>query len=329
LESEFNHFLPLIDPGGYVTVTGTRYSFADIYARIIKRESTKDNSNWVISVRECFKADGSLLFPERKIADGRNIGFTAELLAELQRNDPEMFGPQYLNKILAGKDQIFPTDILLGAVKSSKDAEFPATAPCIMMIDLAESTKAGADHSVVVIAKQDTRGRVWIVDCVGHTWTPAQTANVILTLMLQHRPYKILVEKQPGAEFFAEFLKATGREKGLNVPIDFIKGGRQKDAKYIRIAALENAFKNKRLFLCAGIKDFERLEEEFTQFPRGRHDDRPDCIALIVGHLSQNTFVELQPLGVRSPMSFLYPKGWDEPVDTTPSRNMCGDGFVG
>jgi hypothetical protein len=39
LESEFYHFLPLLDPGGEVLVTGTRYSHADLYARMIAKDA--------------------------------------------------------------------------------------------------------------------------------------------------------------------------------------------------------------------------------------------------------------------------------------------------
>jgi hypothetical protein len=38
LETDFYHLQPLLDPGGEVIVTGTRYSFADLYARILAKD---------------------------------------------------------------------------------------------------------------------------------------------------------------------------------------------------------------------------------------------------------------------------------------------------
>src|SRR5213075_860293 len=95
-------------------------------------------------------------------------------------------------------------------------------------------------------------------------------------------------EKQPGAEFFGEFLKTVARDKGVALPVDYTSGGSKKDAKYMRIASLESALKQGRLFLLAGITDYARTSEEFEQFPRGRHDARPDCIALLYAALSAN-----------------------------------------
>lgn len=319
LENEFQHYQPLIDPGGYVTVTGTRYSFADIYQRIIKR----NKGEWVISVRPCYKEDGTLLFPERVLPDGRKIGFTVELLAKLKRDDPETFSAQYLNQILVGSRQIFPSSVLLAAVKSTLDKDYPVSAPCVFLVDLAESKKAESDNSVVTVARLDQQGRVWVTECLGDTWSPSQLATIIMQQALVHRPVRILLEKQPGTMFFAEYLRTVSREKGLNLPVDILAGSRQKDAKYIRIAALESSLKNKRLFLCAGIHDFDKLSEEFEQFPRGRHDDRPDCIALAVGYLTQNVFISPERPVLRLP----FEAPFSEPERST-GNNMMGSGFV-
>jgi predicted phage terminase large subunit-like protein len=323
LESEFYHFLPLLDPGSFgVLVTGTRYSFADIYARIIAKD--KGVGEWEISVREVFKADGALLFPQRVTKDGRKIGFTAELLASLKRDDPEMFAPQYLNRVMAAGNQLFPTSLLMQSTKSTQDKEYPANAPCIFTVDLAEGKTAYADSSVIAVGSSDYRGRVWCKDMVGGQFSPHILANTIITMFFKWRPVKILIEKQPGAEFFGEFLRTLAKEKGLWLPIDYIKVAKQKDAKYIRIAALENAFKTARLFLLAGITDYEKVTEELEQFPRGRHDDRPDVLALLFNALS--TQVPFQPTLKQLPYFLEVPHSTESPSNAPASP--CGDGFV-
>jgi predicted phage terminase large subunit-like protein len=322
LESEFYHFLPLLDPGGDVLVTGTRYSHADIYARIIAKD--KGISEWEISVKGCYKADGSLVFPQRTLADGRKIGFTPELLASLKRDDPEMFAPQYLNQVMMSKDQLFPRNVIMLATKSSQDKEYPNAAPCVMTVDLAESQKTTADSSVIAIGSADYRGRVWCKEMVGGQFSPHILAQTIIAMYFKWRPVKILVEKQPGAEFFGEFLRTLAREKGLHLPIDYIKVDRQKNAKTIRIAALENAFKTARLFLLAGLADYEKLSEELEQFPRGRHEDRPDCLALLFNALSAQ--VPFQPTLKRLSYIFDVPHSTESPSNT--SFAPCGDGFV-
>jgi len=322
LDNEFQHFVPLIDPGGYITVTGTRYSHADIYGRIIARD--KDRGEWVVSVRPCYKADGTLLFPERVLPDGRKIGFTVELLASIQRDDPETFAAQYLNQIIPTKHHLFPESLLLSAVKSTKDDDYPAAAPCIFAVDLAEGKKADSDHSVVAVGRADGLGRSYVVDVVGGTLSPSTLVTTIIEMALLHRPKMIWVEKQPGAEFFVDYLRKVGREKGVNLPVEMLKSSNQKNAKYLRVAALEGPFKNKRLFLMAGIRDFDRLLEEFSQFPRGRHDDRPDCIALLVKALGEHSIA--RPVPTRKlPYFFDVPYSTEQP-DAGPDNPM-GYGF--
>lgn len=321
LESQFYHFLPLLDPGGDILVTGTRYSFADIYARIIEKD--RGVGEWEFSIKGCYNPDGSLVFPERLTKDGRKIGFTPELLASLKRSDPVMFGPQYLNEVLMAEDQLFPQHLLQRATKSKADPEYPANAACIFTVDLAPTTNSGSDSSVIAAGKPDSRGRVWVDELRGGQWTPYQFGMVLIEMYLKHRPVRILLEKAQGAEYLKEFLDVLARDKGITLPLDFIKTQRHKDAKALRISSLEAAFKNGRLFILAGITDYEALTTELTQFPRGRHDDRPDCVALLYNSLAANiTFI---PTVKKLPFVFAVPYRSEAPES---SACLLGDGYT-
>lgn len=327
LEKDFDLYQPLIDPGGLVCVTGTRYSFADLYQRIIKR-NVSDNS-WEISIRECYKSDGTLLFPARDLKDGRVIGFTAALLAQLQKNDPETFSAQYLNKILVGKSQKFPESLILSCVRSTTDPNFPHHTPSYFFIDLAEGKKRDSDHSVLTIGKLDHKNALWIVDVLGDTWSVSQLTGIVLQQTLVYRPRFIYVEKQPGAEFAAEFMRTMAAQRGIALPLELVPGSRQKDAKILRIESTEVPFRTGKLLLSAGIHDFDRLQEEYTQFPRGRHDDRPDCIAHLFNKLNSQITTQAPIIPRQSPwfvQSVLASE--NSSPDNNGYRNMCGDGFV-
>lgn len=322
LETQFNHYQPLIDPGGFITVTGTRYSFADLYQRIIKR----DKGEWIISVRKCYKDDGSLLFPARTLPDGRVIGFTKERLEQEQRNDPETFSAQWLNEILVGSAQRFPEALILGSVRQRSHEHFPEGRPTYFFVDLAESQREAADDSVITIGRQDILGRPWILDCIGGKWTGYQLVKAILSQAIIHNPARIWIEKQPGAPWFKDYLETTARENGVALNVELEPGSRQKSAKHLRISSLETFMRGQKMFFCAGIKDFEKLIEEFTQFPKGRHDDRPDCIAMLVGKLAQSQFP-------RAPFP-VHQNDWiiqgllAESDPTQKSASLCGYGFV-
>jgi predicted phage terminase large subunit-like protein len=325
LEEDFSNFVPLLDPGGYTVLTGTRYAGFDVYGRRLK----KADSTWRVSVKQSRTDDKTwLLFPQRTLADGRKIGLTHDMLDQIMKDDPVMYNAQYMNRIVALNRHIFPVELLLAKTRSKKDERYPRNASAYFAIDLAESDNADTDDSVLAIGRRDANAAIWIEDVIGHTWTPGQFANVIINQAVLLRPEKIFIEKQPGATFFAAFIQNLANEKGINLPIVLVEVSNQKDAKFLLISSLENSFKNDRLFLCAGIRDWDKLEEEFTHFPKGRHDDRPDAIATLVNTLNvtdpkypQNKFQ------LNDPFARMLAGDEFEPGPQGGS-NMLGDGMV-
>src|SRR6185369_4024008 len=116
---DLSHYEPLVNPGGYFYVTGTRYTFGDLYEHIIRNNT---DGQWSISVKGCWPVDangnrlGGSNFPPRKIGD-RQIGISTEQLEAIQRSDPETFSAQYLNRPIAAGRQLFPESLILGAVR--------------------------------------------------------------------------------------------------------------------------------------------------------------------------------------------------------------------
>lgn len=330
---EFNHYSSLLaGTAGYKTVTGTRYSFGDLYGHIIRKD--KDRHEWEISVKNCWKDTvgpaGGPLFPAVEVEPGRLVGFTTEQLLALQKDDPQTFSCQYLNQPLIASEQIFTEEALMRAVRPV-NAEIQL-GPAYQFIDLGGKND-GNDNSVVVTGRTDTASRMYVTSIRSGRFTPLQFAHVILQEALIYRPINVLIEGTAAGQYFIEYLRLIANEKGVALNINPIKVKTHKDAKRLRISAMDAPVKQGRLLFAAGLPNWIELVEQFVEFPRGRKDDEIDTISLMVQHFTSMN-QGFRPSAANLPF-FLRP-GTDYGVekktflsDDFPQRETCGDGFVG
>ena len=337
LITEFNHYSSLLaGTAGYKTVTGTRYSFGDLYGHIIRQDAEK--RVWNISVRNCWKdqkaeADGPL-FPKQVIVDEggpREIGFTTEQLLTLRHDDPKTFACQYMNVPLLAEQQLFTEIQLMAAVRpATKTGEY---GPAYLFVDLG-GKKDRNDKSVVVAGRQDNMGRMYVCGLKFGNFTPLQFAHLILAEALEHRPLKVLIEGTAAGNYFVEYLRVIANEKGIKIPIDTIKVRSHKDAKHLRIQAVEAPLKTGRLFFVANLWGWTELVQQFIEFPKSAHDDMIDTISLMV------QFFTSQSQGFNSFSTerlpwFLRTEGVDyfkeaSPIavpQETPARETTGDEY--
>jgi len=284
VQEDFDMCFPLIDPGCPRFVSGTRYAFGDLYEVIIKRsrdEQGKDRGEWAISIKTCWKDDGSVRFPRTIGNDGNAHGFTAEILNQILRDNPGVFASQYLNQPMLESQQILTEDDMLRA--TIIPALAPPLSPACLFIDLAAEGDTEPDDSVVIIGKTDGKGVMYAVGGNGGKWTIPQLASNVISYALQCRPLKILIEETASAKYFVEYMRLECRDKGINLPLDYIKVNNQKDAKMIRIKAMAGHVKNGRLKFFVGLKYWDKLVEQSTKYTgsKHQHDDYPDTMALM------------------------------------------------
>jgi predicted phage terminase large subunit-like protein len=273
---EFRAMIPLVDPGGYRFVTGTRYSFGDLYEQIIRA----NDGQWTISVKDCWLEDGvTPRFNTRELADGRIIGISREQLLQIMRESPSVYASQYLNKPASTGNQLFTEQKLLGAVVSEKDS--PALSRAVLFVDLASSTAEYADDSVILCGKIDHLANMYVVDGVGGRWTSSQLSMQLIEMAAKHRPIKVMIEKTASSAYFTDYLKVVCSAKGVSLPLDFLPVNNGKDAKHIRISSLEGYIRTKRIRFFSGLQCQDKLFEQFVQFPRANHDDYIDTVALM------------------------------------------------
>jgi predicted phage terminase large subunit-like protein len=292
---DFWLYVPLIDPGGYRYVTGTRYTFGDLYEIILRKNTI--TKNWIISIKNCWTDDGKdVRFKERKLADGRVIGFTREKLLQTQAEDPEMFAAQYLNQPISTTAQLFTEELLAGAMRSAKADNFPALGPAVLFIDLAASRQTHRDHSVIACGQRDSMGRLYLTDIRGDRWSPDQLILNVIQMALQHRPVKIMVEGTAAGTYFIRLLQVFGQEKGVILPVEPIKVSNEAGAKFIRISSVQAALKNGRLLFLINLPRWDMVQQQFTEFPKGTHDDYPDTISLMVQFFNEAGVAPVRPI---------------------------------
>lgn len=292
VEEDFNMARPLVDPGCPRFVSGTRYAFGDLYENIIRRVQTEiargENPSWVVSVKTCWRDDGKTpRFPQYKTKDGRLVGLTRDMLMQIASDSPGIFSSQYLNYPIASSSQVLPEHVLLGAVVAEKDS--PALSQAVLFVDLASEGET-PDDSVCIAGKVDQTGKMYLVDMDGGVLPVAALAVCVINMVLRHRPLKVMVEKTASAIYFAEYLKVVCRDRGIHVPIDYLKVDNKPDAKNKRVEALAGHVKNKRFFFFAGLRCWDKFVEQAKQFPKGKHghDDWPDTAGLMAQFLSMN-----------------------------------------
>jgi len=123
---DFLSLIPLLEPTGYLAMTGTRYSFGDTYGMIIEQAKIAGEASlWRFSIRDCwsvgnckncghpevyhnravnilqppcglavacecpgFESDGvrRVLFPQVRTRDGRMFGFTVDILDNIKKD---------------------------------------------------------------------------------------------------------------------------------------------------------------------------------------------------------------------------------------------------
>jgi len=291
VEEDFGMARPLVDPGCPRFVSGTRYAFGDLYENIIRRNQQRfaetGKYEWSVSVKTCW-ADGKdrvPRFPQYMTEDGRLVGLTREMLEQIERDTPSTFASQYLNYPISASQQVLPEAVILSAVIAPSDA--PALSPSMLFIDLA-SEGENPDDSVCIAGRQDAVGNMYMVDAVGDKWPVATLAIAVLNMVLKHRPLKVMVEKTASAIYFVAYLTVVAKQKGIQVPLEYIKVDNKPDAKNKRVEALAGHVKNKRFFFFAGIPCFDKFVEQAKQFPKGKHghDDWPDTAGLMAQVLS-------------------------------------------
>jgi predicted phage terminase large subunit-like protein len=268
-------------------------------------------------------------FPQQKSHDGTKvIGFTREGLLQIMRDTPDIFASQYLNHPVLAGTQYLTEPVLLSACVSEKDS--PTLSTAVLFVDLA-SEGIHPDDSVIVAGKIDSVGKMYVTDLRGGTYTVSQLAMNLIDMAVKHRPLKVMIEKTASAQYFVAYLTMVCKDKGVVLPIDYLKVDNRDNAKNIRVQAMAGQVKQKRLFFFAGLPCWDKFVEQAVTFPKGRygHDDYPDTIALMCNFFSVN-YIGIAPNPIsRHPVVALLDRDPVMHIDAMGQEVTVSDGSLG
>ena len=364
---DYKDICPLLDPSGFMILTGTRYSYGDTYERIQEmaraEEKERGKTIWKFSIRDCWSrgmcgcghsdcmhdtnlniaeppcsmcdcpglisnGQRGVLFPETRTFDGRSIGHTLEFLATAKLDlGPEFFANQYENNPIAQGTQTFTKELIAAQTLFHVEQLPPyQQSETFAIADLAYIGQPNRDMSVIYVCRK-FMGQIFVFDCIWGNWDSSKVAENLVNVILKHRPKMVYPEKFNGWEAYDTIIRAHALQRGLQiVPIEWLKGSQQENAKLARIGSIKGPLQERRLWLFASMEKFDVLCEQLEKWPKlGKHDDFADCLGQVV---AAPTGYQLENVPMtENPLNWLHRLHQSAPLDESYYDGGCGTGF--
>lgn len=249
---------------------GTRYHFNDTYAEMMNRGAV---------IPRIYPAtdDGT--------PTGKPVFLSQEAL-DLKRNTqgPYIFACQQLLNPVADDAQGFKQEWL-----KFETIRNHASMNKYLLVDPAGEKKKTNDYTVMWVVALGSDGNYYVLDGIRDRLNLTERAEAVFSLWDKYRPLSVGYEKY-GLQSDIEFIEYLQRERNQRFGITKLGGSTPKND---RIRGLVPHFENGRIFLPNTlfkvdyqgksrdiVRDF--VEDEFTAFPVGTHDDMLDCLARIL-----------------------------------------------
>ena len=276
----------LLDPKGMLIEIGTRWHLDDTFSVILEKEMRY----YDVMVRRIIE-NGRLIFPKhfaKKFDETRkdwtNVPdpFCMDYVEHLKTSMPiDEFSAQYMNEPMSTESQLFKPEMF----------KYWGTRPeglyVGMAVDLAISEKASADETAIVVLGMDHEYKLYVLDYLKGRWKPGDIVGNIFSMRDKWKPHVVGMETNGFQRTLKLSCEDEMRRKKTYFPIEEIKTGPQL-SKESRIKSLEPFYRNGTVYHASWMKGKD-LETELQTFPKGRHDDVIDAMAMCLPLLHPGT----------------------------------------
>ena len=243
----------LLKRNGEVLVVGTRWSFGDMYSKILAESNVKpgdfgifseEENDWGIVLRsaEEEKEDGSLIFD--------NIGeesLTQKHLDKLkERQGSYLYSALYCNNPVDDEESLFKAKDFqfYGSLQQSENPLSEGKYPGLYITCTIDPAGIGEDRTGGVVCGTDKDMKIYVLECVNRHLQPSRIADWVIEMHMKYRLRVLGIEEK----FFQGMLKKElekrirdEQSKGTfsdNFRIEAFKPSRL-ETKFIRIQSLQ------------------------------------------------------------------------------------------
>lgn len=227
---------------------------------------------WSVTYESARKEDGTLFFPEK---------LSEEKLSEYRQSQGiYKFTNQYLNQIIPEDSQDFKRAWL------KYYEHIPAHHLTFCFIDPAISLNDGADYTATTIVHVDSNKTWYLSHAFRQRITATQTIEWIFKIYDQFKPAVIGIEDVAYQKALLHVVSEEMFKRNKILPLKGIPRSRintdgdkrSNNSKPMRIRSLVPRFEFGKILINQGLDDFIL---EYSQFPRGSHDDLLDALSSI------------------------------------------------
>jgi len=260
---------------------GTRYDDGDMYGYIIRLteelERKKKPGGWRMFIRSADPADngGKYIFPHltQEVLDEKRAGGLAKYNSQM-RQDP-----------IPSEHALFRREHfkLIPHYQIPKLHELY----CYLLADTA-TTENREDYTCLSVLAKDALHNIYVLDLLLGQWNPSQVVENMLSLYRKWPCRKLTMEKISANEVYTAMLEAEARRRSVSIVIEPIFG-RTRESKELRIQSLEGVLNAGKMFFSDSLPKhlirnegglcYGEVVDQFLRFPKGAHDDIPDCFS--------------------------------------------------